>query len=192
MPTAARRRPHAPMAAAVAGIGYDSVRPRRDHRHRACSRPLPGARRQTWFHRDGEFVLYHVDGIKGHRLSRTSSCPTMSRSSQSCPACAARVTSTANAANATRTRVAHDHKVRDPRLTRRVREFLMQQRYSYAFFFDEASSARSPRPGQRRVDFRLPGALRLARDCPSGTGWGTGDLQITLAIIGPRRAPSNC
>ena len=39
----------------------------------------------------------------------------------------------------------------------------MQQRYNYAF--STSVEARDPpRPGQRRVHSRLPGALRLARD----------------------------
>ena len=60
----------------------------------------------------------------------------------------------------------------------------MQQRYSYAFF-DEASKREIRRALIKGVSipgYQVPFA---SREMPIGRGWGTGGLQITLAIIGP-------
>ena len=60
----------------------------------------------------------------------------------------------------------------------------MQQRYNYAFF-DEASKREIRRALVKGVS--LPGyqVPFASREMPIGRGWGTGGLQITLAIIGP-------
>ncbi|WP_302395620.1 alpha-D-ribose 1-methylphosphonate 5-phosphate C-P-lyase PhnJ [Eggerthella sinensis] len=60
----------------------------------------------------------------------------------------------------------------------------MQQRYNYAFF-DEASKREIRRAIIKGVSipgYQVPFA---SREMPIGRGWGTGGLQITLAIIGP-------
>ena len=60
----------------------------------------------------------------------------------------------------------------------------MQQRYNYAFF-DEASKREIRRALVKGVSipgYQVPFA---SREMPIGRGWGTGGLQITLAIIGP-------
>ena len=60
----------------------------------------------------------------------------------------------------------------------------MQQRYNYAFF-DEASKREIRRALIKGVSipgYQVPFA---SREMPIGRGWGTGGLQITLAIIGP-------
>ena len=59
----------------------------------------------------------------------------------------------------------------------------MQQRYNYAFF-DEASKREIRRALIKGVSipgYQVPFA---SREMPIGRGWGTGGLQITLAIIG--------
>ena len=60
----------------------------------------------------------------------------------------------------------------------------MQQRYNYAFF-DEASKREIRRALVKGVSipgYQVPFA---SREMPIGRCWGTGGLQITLAIIGP-------
>ncbi|MEG1906516.1 MAG: alpha-D-ribose 1-methylphosphonate 5-phosphate C-P-lyase PhnJ [Gordonibacter sp.] len=59
----------------------------------------------------------------------------------------------------------------------------MQQRYNYAFF-DEASKREIRRALIKGVSipgYQVPFA---SREMPIGRGWGTGGLQITLAVIG--------
>ena len=59
----------------------------------------------------------------------------------------------------------------------------MQQRYNYAFF-DEASKREIRRAIVKGVSipgYQVPFA---SREMPIGRGWGTGGLQITLAVIG--------
>lgn len=60
----------------------------------------------------------------------------------------------------------------------------MQRHYNYAFF-DEASKREIRRAIIKGVSipgYQVPFA---SREMPIGRGWGTGGLQVTLAIIGP-------
>ncbi len=124
---------------------------------------------------DEEFVLYHVDGVEATGFISHLKLPHY-------------VTFQSKLSSVRGTRgdgplTTTDPPTRPPSRHWKRRRRPMQQRYNYAFF-DEASKREIRRAIVKGVSipgYQVPFA---SREMPIGRGWGTGGLQITLAIIG--------